>query len=396
MAKLTKRLIDSLKAPREPFALIWDDELGGFCVRIMASGIKTYLLDYRDRHGRQHRIKIARHGVLTCEEARNQAKQILAGIAKGGDPIAERETARGAVTFRTLAEDYIRFRCAEKKSGPEDARMIRRELLPHWGRRLARDVSRRDVMTLADEIKKRRAPVMANRTLSLIRRLYNFGLDRELVESNPAARVKPPALEKSRERVLDNAEIKALWHGLDKLPGFPGTRLALKLILATAQRPGEIAALRWEEIDAEGVWTIPAERAKNGRAHRVPLSPLALKLLHSLEAGKEGPAFPSPLDPGRPITRASLAHLLNRGREILAMEHFTPHDLRRTAGSKMSEMGVSRLVLSRILNHTDKGITSVYDRHGYDEEKRAAIEAWGAKLSDIVAGRKSKVLPLVR
>ena len=393
--KLTKRFIDSLQAPSERFTIVWDSKLGGFCVRIMASGLKTYLLDYRDKHNRQHRIKIGRHGVLTCVEARKKAKKLLSKIADGIDPIAEREAARGAVTFRTLGERYIEIKCAEKKSGFEDARIIRRELLPHWGRKLASDIHRPDVKKLTDEIKAR-APIMANRTLSLIRRLYNFGIDRELVETNPASRVKPPAKEKSRDRVLENEEIKTLWNGLDKLPGEPGTRLALRLILATAQRPGEIAALRWEEIDKENVWTIPAEKSKNDLAHRVPLSPLALELLQSIEHRGEGPVFPSPRDPRRPITRAALAHFLNRERGILSMEHFTPHDLRRTAGSKMAEMGVSRFVLSRVLNHADKGITSVYDRHGYDEEKRAALDAWGAKLSDIIADRRTKVVRLVR
>ena len=341
-------------------------------------------------------MTLGRFGEITAEEARTIAGDKLAEIRKGADPLAERETARGAATFRTLAEEYIRYRCAEKRSGPEDARIIEHDLLKPWGRKLASDVSRRDVMNLADEIKKR-APIMANRTLSLIRRLYNFGIDRLLVEMNPASRVRPPAKEKSRERVLTNEEIKHFWNTLDTLPGDIGTRIALKLILTMAQRPGEIASLAWEEIDAEGVWTIPAEKSKNALAHRVPFSPLALDLLHSLPPGESGPMFPSPLNPQRSISRAALAHLLNRERELMGMERFTPHDLRRSAASGMARMGVSRFVLSRILNHADKGITSVYDRHGYDAEKRAALLAWGEKLRDIIEDREAaKIVPLVR
>jgi len=395
--KLTKRTVDSLKPPHKGFSLVWDTELGGFGLRVMASRLKTYILDYRDKHGRQHRIKLVRHGVMTAEEARELAKDKLAEIRKGKDPLAEREAARGAATFRTLAEEYIASRCADKRSGAEDARIIRAELLPHWGRKLAADIRRREVMQLGEEIKRRGAPIMANRTLSVVRRLYNWGIDRELVEANPAARVKPLAKEKSRERVLENAEIKAFWNGLDKLHGDPETRLALKLLLVTAQRPGEIAALAWEDIDdAENVWTIPADKAKNGLAHRVPLSPLALEILSSLPRHESGPVFPSPAYPGRPIMRAALAHMLQRGRSILKADPFTPHDLRRTAASKMASMGISRLTISKILNHADAGITAVYDRHGYDAEKRAALEAWAVKLSDIISGEQAKVIPLVR
>lgn len=395
--KLTKRFVDSVQAPAEGFVLFWDSEIGGLALRIMASGLKTYVLDYRDAHRRQRRVKIGRHGIVTLYEARKLAKKILNGLASGEDPREEREAARGAATFKTLAEEYIAFRCAEKKSGAEDERIIRRELLPHWGRKLASEITRRDVMKLADEIKARGAGVMSNRTLSLIRRVFNWGIDRELVSANPAARVRPPAKETSRERVLENEEIRAFWNALDTLPGDAETRLALKLLLVTAQRPGEIASLEWEDIsEEEKVWTIPGSKAKNGKPHRVPLSPLALEILSSLPRKDKGPVFPSPRDPERPITRAALAHLIYRGRKLLNMEPFTPHDCRRTSASKMAGMGISRVVISRILNHSERTVTAIYDRHSYDSEKRAALDAWGIKLRDIIEGTTTKIVPLAR
>jgi len=106
--------------------------------------------------------------------------------------------------------------------------------------------------------------------------------------------------------------------------------------------------------------------------------------------------FPSPRDPNRPITRAALAHMVCSGRESRKIPAFTPHDLRRTAASKMAAMGVSRLVISRVLNHAERGVTAVYDRHGYDAEKKAALDAWGAKLRDIIEGTDTKVVRLVR
>lgn len=397
-ARLTKRFIDSLGAPAEGYTIYWDEELGGLGLRIMTSGLKTYVLDYRDAHGRQHRIKIGRHGVITLFDARKLAKKILHGIAAGHDPVAEREEARrGAATFRTIAEEYIRLRCVEKKSGAEDERIIRRELLPYWGRKLASEIKRADVMRRVEEIKVRGSGVMANRTLARARCVFNWAIDRELVSANPAARIHPPAKETSRERILENEEIRAFWNALETLPGDLETRLALKLLLVTAQRPGEIAGLEWEDIGVEEkIWTIPAAKSKNDKPHRVPLSGLALEILAALRHRDTGPVFASPRDPERPITRAALAHLIYRGRKLLNMEPFTPHDLRRTSASKMASMGVSRLVISRILNHSERGVTAIYDRHSYDNEKRTALEAWDVKLRDIIEGSETMVLSLRR
>lgn len=395
--RLTKRLIDSLQAPKEKFAIVWDDKLKGFGVRVMPSGLKTYILDYRDKHRRQHRIKLARHGVMTPYEARREARKKLNHISSGGDPLEERETARGATTFRTLAEEYIRYRCAEKKSGPEDERVIRRELLPHWGRKLASDIRRQDVMNLTDEIRKRGAGIMANRTVSIIRRLYNWGIDRELVDSNPAIRVKPRAKENPRDRALSPEEIKAFWNNLDRLPGEASTLAAMRLILTTSQRGGEVVSLEWSEIDDEGWWTIPKEKSKNGLAHRVFLSPLALELLDSLPYTHEGFVFPSPQNPTKHISRHAMARLLNRHRSLLEIhDRFTPHDLRRSSATQMASMGISRLVIAKILNHVETNVTSTYDRHSYDSEKQAALLAWSARLSDIISGKRSKVIRLLR
>lgn len=393
--ELTARLIDSLDSKGQEFVIYWDTKQRGLGLRVMKSGVKTYILDYRIA-GRHRRIGIGKYGVKNVYEVRKKARRMFGQIEDRKDPAEEQERARGALTFRGLAEQYIELRCPEKKSGREDERMIRRELVPRWGHKLANQISRGDVIALADEIKKRGAGVMANRTLSLVRRLYNWGIDAELVQTNPAAHIKARTKEKSRDRVLSADEIKALWERLEQIPGELGTRLALKLILVTAQRPGEVVRLAWEEIDSENVWTIPAEKSKNGRAHRVPLSPLALELLGSLDRRETGPVFPSPLDRSRPITRAALARMLHRGRGILKLAPFTPHDLRRTSASKMAEQGISRLTISKVLNHADRGVTAVYDRHGYDEEKRAALEAWGMKLRDIIEGRKKgKVIRLV-
>lgn len=397
--KLTKRFVDSVEIPaanQKYGVLYWDTELSGFALRVFPSGRKVYLVDYFDKRNRQHRIKLGPHGVLTPDRARELAKDILSGVRLGKDPVEERQAARGAITFHRLVEDYVRLRCAEKKSGAEDARILTRECVPAWGRRIASDISRGDVKRLTAEIKQR-APIMANRTLSCIRRLYNWGIDCEMVESNPAARIRPLVKETSSERVLSHDEIRAFWNALDRIPAAPESRFALKLILATAQRPGEVVSLEWAEINAEEkIWNLPAQKSKNGRAHRIPLSGLALELLASLPHDSNF-VFPSRRNLGRHLTRAAIGRALRNGRELIKADPFAPHDLRRTAASRMAEMGIGRVTISKILNHTDRTITAVYDRWAYLPEMENALTAWGERLRAIVEGRDAaKIIPLSR
>ena len=183
-----------------------------------------------------------------------------------------------------------------------------------------------------------------------------------------------------------------MWHTLDRpeLPITTSIRLALKFQLITAQRKGEILGARRDEIDLDQrIWTIPATRSKNGMPHRVPLSPLALAVLDQAGAGQGGEwLFPSSRT-GRPITDEAVNHAMLKNSNLLGTGDATPHDLRRTAASHMTSLGISRLVVSKILNHAEPGVTAVYDRHSYDSEKRAALAAWGARLEEIIDARRS-------
>ena len=189
--------------------------------------------------------------------------------------------------------------------------------------------------------------------------------------------------------MLGDDELKLFLAKLPTAKMVDEARLALTFQLLTAQRCGEVAALRWDEIDrGSGVWTIPKEKAKNGLAHRVPLSEPALAVLG--QARVLNPAtvyvFPSPVRDG-PMVETALSRALHRNLEHIGVPAFGPHDLRRTAASHMTGMGISRLVVSKILNHVERGVTAVYDRHSYDGEKRLALEAWGRRVVELaVAG----------
>lgn len=135
-------------------------------------------------------------------------------------------------------------------------------------------------------------------------------------------------------------------------------------------------------------WTIPAQRSKNGLAHRVPLSRPALQIIASRP--NDGLyLFPSPKDGTKHIRISSLSHAMRNNIDMLGVEPFTPHDLRRTAASQMAGMGISRLVIARILNHAESGVTAIYDRHSYDNEKREALDAWAERIGEIIGKRNS-------
>ena len=232
-------------------------------------------------------------------------------------------------------------------------------------------------------------------------------------------RVRAPGKETQRDRVLSEDEIKVFWNALDrfvdtdnekKLEMSVDVRLALKLQLLTAQRRGEIATAEIAEFDLDtGWWTIPGHKAKNRLSHRVPLSPQSIEIVKQAMglAGGSAFLFPSPWTgesilpngekvDGKSITADSLTRAINENRAVIGIDNFSTHDLRRTAASMMTGMGIPRPVVSKILNHVESGITAVYDRHSYDKEKRQALNAWGRKVDSILQekGKDSAVVHL--
>jgi integrase len=202
-----------------------------------------------------------------------------------------------------------------------------------------------------------------------------------------------PSPENKKARFLLEDEVRTLWEALDQARMTEGMKQALRLILATGQRPGEVIGMHHREIDGAW-WTIPAERAKNKREHRVFLSDLAKDLIGTLPA--EGFLFPSPRGNGA-IQVNALAHAVRRNNYCGITEAWTPHDLRRTCASHLGAAGYADEVIGRILNHTRQGVTARYNRHAYDQEIEVALSAWGRKVARIVAGEKpEKVVTLRR
>ncbi len=355
-AHLTHRIIDTFVAGRW-MTDYWDGQLPGFGVRVSKSGRKTFIVRYQGANGSKRRLNLGMYPVMSLAEARDQAREKLAAIARGEDPQVEKVAERQAPTFGELSEIYLeRHAKVKKRRWQEDERKLRVDLLPHWKSRKAGSIARADVTELLDGIVARGAPIMANRVKALISKIFNFGIGRGLVEHNPCLLVPMPARERPRERVLSEDEIRRLWTLLeDENPTMSAT---FKMRLLTAQRGVEVLKMRWRHIDGTW-WTIPAEVAKNGLTHRVPLAPQVLTLLDELrpQTGKSAWVFASPRKTSRPIVSVQSAAERLAERSGIA---FTPHDLRRTAASFMTSMGISRLVVSKLLNHVESGVTSIY------------------------------------
>jgi len=396
--KLTDRFLMNLKPKAERY-VIWENN--GFGVRVSPKGKKSFVYMYRYEEKARF-LTLGTYPTMTLADAHKAHAEAMKKLEQGIDPgavtVAERKEDRKAPSVADLATEYLeKWAKPRKRSWTVDKRILEKDVLPDWGRRKAKDITRRDIIRLLDRVAER-GGVMANRTLAIIRKMFNFAVGRDIVPASPCTAVQAPAPENRRDRVLTAEEIKAFWQGLDKTRITEGIRLALKLQLVTAQRKGEVISSEWAEIDLdEGWWTIPAEKAKNGLPHRVPLSAMALDLLKTAKsiAADSNWVFPSPRGPLH-ITPAAVDHALRLGLKTLEMANFVPHDLRRTAASHMASGGTARLVVSKILNHVENGVTAVYDRHSYDLEKRQALEAWSHKLKAIIEGVETNVIPMVR
>ena len=397
--KFTDRQIKALK-PKNARYEAWEDNGKGFGVRVSPAGRISFIFLYRFK-GTSRRMTFGIYpeiSLANAHAAHAKARQVL---DKGQDPGKneqdKKEESQRSPSIRKLVDEYIeKYAKPRKRSWKEDERILNKDVVSRWGKRKARDITRRDIILLLDEIVDRGASIQANRTLAAIRKMYSFAMGRGVLDASPCVAIPNPSKENRRDRVFSEEEIKVFWNKLDTAKMEKSTALSLKFQLVTAQRKGEVAGAEWIDFDLKtDVWTIPAEKAKNGLPHRVPLSPLAIKTLTKLKeiTGKSKWLLPSPRE-GQHIAETSVDHAVRINADHFEIDQFTPHDLRRTAASMMTASGIQRLTVSKILNHVESGVTAVYDRHGYDKEKRKALYSWGRKLESIISGKQNKIILL--
>lgn len=422
MAKdLTIAALKSLK-PGEARCEVPDGHTRGLFYVLQPTGAASWA--YRYRHaGKPRKLTLGSHPAIDLKAARELASEAAKAVARGVDPAANKQAAKVAAREEAAREvelvehvvETFLERYASKNSKPryfsETTRLLRREVSEPWrGRRLSA-IFRSDVHTLLDKIVDRGSPITGNRTFAALRKLCNWAIERGIIETSPCERVKAPAAEKSRDRVLSDDELRLAW-GAFEAAGWPFGPLAQLLVL-TGARLREVGEMRWQEVDlAAKTWTIPRERSKNRAAHEIPLSDAALKILESIprvDGGRGAPDFIFTTTGRTPVSGYSRAKdqfdtaILDALRKaaiegghdpakITAPERWTLHDLRRTAASGCAGLGIAPHVLEAVLNHrsgTIKGVAAVYNRYSYNAEKRAALEAWGRYVETLISGKKA-------
>jgi integrase len=429
MAKpLTDKKLEALEKAAAPASRqeLSDGLLPGLYLVRQPSKAMSWAVRYRHA-GKPRKVTLGSYPALGLKAARDLGRGALRAAAEGRDPAREKQDAkveakrkaaeeiRGECDLfqnvaREFIERYAKPRAAKKnrpdawletgrilglKPDPDDtAKLIEGggDVIPRWRGRKIQEITKRDIILLLDAVHDR-APIMANRTLAAVRKLFNWSASRDIIAASPCAGVNAPASEKSRDRVLTNDELRLVWAAADKA-GWPFGPI-IKLMILTGQREGEIAGMRWQELDLERkVWTLPATRVKNDEAHTVPLSDAAVEIINALPRIKTDGGFVFAGRRERPVSSFSRAK--DRIDDAVTKEAGKPmpawvfHDLRRTVASGMAGLGIQLPVIEKVLNHksgTFRGIVGVYQRHSFADEKRTALAAWALHVGSILSGR---------
>ena len=383
-----------------------DKKISGLYLVIQSTGAKSWALRYRV-DGKPKKFTIGSYPAIDLAAARRKAQEALGDVAGGNDPSATKVAAREArkaaeSTADRVAEVVETFiaRSLKRNAGGswarEGERLLRKEVIPAMGKKRLGDVKKSDVHDMLDAIVDRGAPIVANRALAIFRRLCNWPIERGIIAVSPCDKIKAPAVEESRDRVLTDDEVRVAWAAFDQI-GWPFGPIA-KLLLLTGARRDEVGSATWAEIDLKArTWTIAKERSKNGAAHEIPLSDAALAILAALPRIGElknalvfsttGKTAVSGFSKAKRLIDAAMLDALKGAGNREAPTRWTFHDLRRTAASGMAGPGVPPHVIEAAINHKSgiiKGVSAVYNRYGYAAEKRQALDAWSARVATVL------------
>lgn len=392
----------------------------GLWVRVYPSGVISFHYRYR-LHGKPERVTLGQYPTISLKRARTLSAHARTLVADGISPATQKQSkrqdaikSRQAESIQDLADEWMTRYVERERKRPEHARqIIKANVLTSLGKMKCKDLTRRDAIQMLDKIVDRGARSMANRTLSLMKQMLQYGVERGILSVNVCADIKKKSVggvEKGRDRNLSFKEIKAFWLNVEKFPTHKSVPIALKILLITAQRRGEIATAEWSHLDLEDkkVWTIPAANSKNSKEHYVPLSPTAVELFKRLKAlsgtsrfvmpspqaievsnaaseienRRVGKVSPEALD--KHFTERAITKAVERHASEIGIAHWTPHDLRRTASTQLAKLGVMPHVKEKILNHALPPMMAVYDHHDYMDERREALHQLAVKVLGIV------------
>ncbi|HVI49947.1 MAG TPA: tyrosine-type recombinase/integrase [Candidatus Sulfotelmatobacter sp.] len=373
--KLTKSVVDRIELPADGKIIVWDTEQTGFGVAVTAQGVKSWLINYRTRDGRQRRIVLGRCDRLTVDQARIEARGKLSEVDKGGDPATERRELRARMRMGELLDQYITDEMPRRKRA-STAKLhegqIERHIRPQLGSMAVADISRSDVEALHRRASEEGGPITGNRMVSLLSAIMSYAITIECITANPAFRF-PRHSEQSRRRYLTLAELAKVIADLDASPAQDSAD-AVRLLLYTGARVGEVLAMRWDNLDFEiGVWSKPAAATKQKRDHHLPLTDEAQALLQARQKTIKGEwVFPARYSPTGHLTTIRVFWKQVCKRTGIPDCHI--HDLRHTFASLAARQGVSLQVVGGLLGHSDHKTTNRY-LHLYDDALREGAKA---------------------
>lgn len=405
--RLNARAIDALTPTPRKQVDYFDAQIRGLSLRISPSGTKTWILIYRAQTAtgaKLRRLSLGRYPALSLADARAEAMQRQAEIMKdGADPAKEKRKVGQVLTVDNMAAVYLNKHARiNKRSWRKDEAILSQDILPVIGRLSPREVERAHIEQILDRVAARGTTTQQNRVFEIVRGVFNWATGL-YVDVPPTFGMKKRIRETPRERNLSSSELRAIWECIeaDKTGknGRPAiitepVAIALRLLLVTGQRVSEVSQAEKAEFDLkDGVWTIPGARAKNGRSHRVPLSPLAKALIEracllSLDSDF---LFPSTVRTKRgeageaPITPTSLNYALRKATRSVRLTNVRPHDFREAAATGMMFLGVPEPHVGAVLNHVRANVTARhYARHSFEREKRQALEMWARHLETLI------------
>jgi integrase len=387
---LTARFVARVDGERTAYN-VWDTKQKGLVLRVQPTGHASYKAVYR-RTGRPVWLTLGDANEISLDDARTECAEVMLKARRGQDPAAERRAADAAGTFAELADRYRdEYAMVKNKSWRQADNLVRRYLLPKWAKLKPASITRADVRRMMAGIE---APIAANQALAAASAVFSWAIKQDVVTVNPCVGIERNGT-RSRDRILSDAEVPVFWRAFDDC-GLVASS-ALKVILLTGQRPGEVAHMRREHV-ADGWWTMPGEPipalgwpgTKNGQAHRVWLPEAARTIVAD---GAAASGFVFAVGRGRPVY-----HLDGAMRDVcasLGVDRATPHDLRRTHGSTVTRLGFGRDAMNRVQNHREGGIADVYDRHEYADENKRVMETVADHIMRLVDGRPAdNVVPL--
>ncbi len=411
--KLTVQGVKALPIPDEGRVNYFDEVEPGLVLRVASSGTKSYSVMWR-KGGKRPRVTLgitddspkrgpnANTPRLSLAEAREEAKRLLGNVRLGKDPAEAKRERAEAITFAKLAREYVArwaYRRKSPKGAREDELRIDRVLIPRWGHFKAADIRKRDVVELLDEYADAGKVYARNRMQSLVSKVYNFGIRRDAVQTNPAQGIDREP-EEPRKRVLTDYELKVL------LPLFEEEGLAglgFRFLLLTGQRPSEVFGMRWSEVDRD-TWLLPKARTKNKRSkyapdfHTVPLSQQAFEVLRELKAHRDdsGFVFPSATRKDMPFTNYSKAYRRVK-KEAKLGENWRVYDFKSTMLTGLERLGAPGPVVSAVAGHLPTNVTRQhYAFHDFANEKRDALSRWGAHVEKLDPATVGEVVELRR